>query len=119
MRRIRFNACWATALSFRIRGVSPDEEIAMIFLGVDAEARSYPHGERRRPDPKPADWMSTGQARLTIDVRDHHRAIRAGREFAEQVAPGVATNIAPKIPLFTHAPETPSSNAGRVSSLGS
>lgn len=57
-----------------------------------------------------------GQARMTIDIRDHLHAIRGGRDLVEQVAPGVATKLAPKVPVVTHLSETSSSMSTSVGS---
>lgn len=58
------------------RGVSFQEYIGVMHAKIDSGMRPCACGERRRPVRKPKDWMSTDEARMTTDVRDHHRAIR-------------------------------------------
>lgn len=72
------------------RGVSFQEYLGMVLVEVDSEMLLYMYGERRRPVPKPKGLMSTGEARMAIDVRDHLRAIRKGKQHALQVDPSGA-----------------------------
>lgn len=60
--------------------------------------------------------MSTEQARTIVDVRNHLRAIRLGRELVEQDAPEVATSLAPKVPPASLASEASSSKSASAGS---
>lgn len=77
----------------------------MICLHVGSEMRSYAYGQRRRPIPKPTDWMNIEQARTIVDVRDPLRAVWSGRKLAEQIVPEATTAIVSTVPLVTHALE--------------
>lgn len=63
-------------------GVLLSEEIGLIHIEVEEDMRPYADGERRRPIPRPREWVTTDEARTTIDVRDRLRAIRIGNELA-------------------------------------
>lgn len=67
------------------RKVAFNDEILIIFLKVETGTRQYVDGERRRPLPKPKDWLIMGRARVTIDVRVSLRAIRLGHELSADI----------------------------------
>lgn len=74
---------------------------------IEDEMRPYVYGERRRPGPKPKAWMSTGEARMTIDARDHLHANRKGKELAPQLVSICWPDTTPSVPIVTHASDSP------------
>lgn len=79
------------------------EEIGVIHVEVDDGMRRHAYSERRRPVPRPKDWVTTSEARAMINVRDRLRAIRFGNELAAQTAPKVLSETGHDTPLVTHA----------------
>lgn len=74
----------------------------MIFVMVESKMRQYAYGERRRPAPRPKEWMNMEEARTTIVVRDHLRAIRIGKELAYQVDPSMSSGRVADTPMLSH-----------------
>lgn len=54
---------------------------------------------------------------MTVDIRDHLRAVRLGRELAEQVVPVATTDTVSKVPLVTHASDVSNSKSMSARSL--
>lgn len=85
------------------RGVPFREDSGAIHVEADPGMRPYAYRERRRPAPTPKGWLSTDEARMTIELRDHLRAIRKGRELALQIDSDSASDATLDTPIVTHA----------------
>lgn len=92
------------------------DEFGLLQVELEDEVRPYSNGERPRLVPKPEEWMTAAAARITIDVRDRLRAVRKGKDLAQQLAPKGIPDAGSNTPVVTHAVD---SSIGRSSDQGS
>lgn len=93
--------------STECRGTSFDEEVGLIFLDADSDVRSNSEAHRLGEHRSGENDQRRQRPPLCYPCRSR---------LVVQVAPAVATNHAPKVPLVTHASETSTSTSALAGS---